>query len=51
MSDSNQKLMHVLKENERLIAEIAKQKTMNEQLFRENTELRDVLEENGLTIE
>lgn len=41
--------MNVLKDNERLIAEVAKQRTLNERLCRENTELKDIIEQNGLT--
>ncbi len=48
LSESNQRLMNVLKDNERLVAEIAKQKKINERLFQENVDLKNVLEKNGL---
>lgn len=40
--------MNVLKENERLITDLAKQKAQNERLLQENLELKNVLKQNGL---
>ncbi|XKL65115.1 hypothetical protein PGB90_005201 [Kerria lacca] len=48
LSESNQRLMNVLKENERLITDLAKQKAQNERLLQENLELKNVLKQNGL---
>lgn len=47
LRDSNQRLMNVLKENERLTAELAKQKSQNESLVLENNELKNILKQNG----
>lgn len=48
LRESNQRLMNVLKENEQLTAELAKQKSQNETLQLENEELRNILKQNGL---
>lgn len=48
LSESNQRLMSVLKENERLAADVEKQKAQNQRLLQENAELKNILKQNGL---
>lgn len=40
--------MSVLKENERLAADVEKQKAQNQRLLQENAELKNILKQNGL---